>query len=476
VFVGHPCPRARVISVLGGGAVTAALLILIFFTPLGARLFGTVALGPQPTPTDTQTEELSLQVDESAQTRLSIYRIAFEMVRERPLLGFGPDNLMVGIPRFRSEHEASEVQQSQPTSAHSWVAHIAASSGLVGLGSFLATIGVALFLTLKRGFRPAAWAGMAMVGAFLGAGLLTINDVSTEWLLWASLGMVAAATAQPAPANAEAPASGARDRPRAPRATTSRRVVAWTFAAIGLALVVFAPSALEASRRAQFALETRLAGRHAQAIDPGLLATRLDPGRAEYWDGLGLAYIGAQRVSEAAAAFEQAVKLEPYSIRMLGQLARAYAALAQRGDRPASDRAREVAERLVGLDPNNERSHQTRALVMQVTGNLPEAVRSIERAFAIAPQSGNAALYVTASQVYLSSGRVDDAIRVARQGTALVSPLPSVDIRVELARALAAKGMQKEAISELDQALLIQPGHRAAQALRAELSSRVPSS
>jgi tetratricopeptide (TPR) repeat protein len=181
-------------------------------------------------------------------------------------------------------------------------------------------------------------------------------------------------------------------------------------------------------------------------------------------------------VTEAAAAFEQAVKLQPYSVRMLGQLARAYAVLAQRGDRTASDRAREVAERLARLDPNNERSHQTRALVMQVTGNLPEAVRSIERAFAIAPQSGNAALYVTASQVYLASGRVDDAIQVARQGTVLVSPLPSVDIRVELARDLSAKGQQKEALAVLDEALLIQPGHRAAQALRTEISSRVPSS
>ena len=477
VFLGHPSPRARAISALGAGLATAALVVLLLFTPLGARFLSTIAVEPQQAAaTETGGDEPNLSLEDSAQTRLALYRIAFEMVRERPLLGFGPDNLAVGVPRFRSEHEPSEVQQSQPTSPHSWLAQVALGSGLLGLGSFLATIGLAFFLTLKRGFLPVAWAAMAMVVAFLGAGILTINDVSTEWLLWASIGTVAAATARPSAPVADAPALRARDRPPVSRPSTSRRVAAWTFALVGIALVVFAPSAHEASRRAQFAQEARLAGRYPQAIDASLLATRYDPGRAEYWDGLALGYIGAQRIAEGAAAFEQATKLAPYSVRLLGQLARAYIVLAQRGDRAAGEKARELADRLAALDPNNERSHETKALVLQISGDLPGALRSVERAFAIAPRSGNAALYVTASQVYLASGRIDDAIQVARQGTVFVAPLPSVDIRVELARALAAKGQPKEAVAELDQALLIQPGHRAATALRAEISSRIPSS
>src|SRR5207302_2716578 len=122
-------------------------------------------------------------------------------------------------------------------------------------------------------FRPVAWAGIAMVAAFLGTGLLTINDISTDWLLWACLGMVAAATAQPTLNAAGATSATARDRPRAPRITVTRRIIAWTCVVAGLATIALAPAALEASRRSQFAQESRLAGRYSQAIDASLNAT-----------------------------------------------------------------------------------------------------------------------------------------------------------------------------------------------------------
>src|SRR5207302_1763066 len=80
--------------------------------------------------------------------------------------------------------------------AHSWVAQVGSASGALGLVSLMAIAVVAIFLAIRGGFRPAAWAGAGMLAAFFGAGLTTVNSVSTEWLLWASLGTVGAATAR----------------------------------------------------------------------------------------------------------------------------------------------------------------------------------------------------------------------------------------------------------------------------------------
>jgi len=105
---------------------------------------------------------------------------------------------------------------------------------------------------------------------------------------------------------------------------------------------------------------------------------------------------------------------------------------------------------------------------MQVTGNLPEAVRSVERALAL-DQMNSPAIFLTAAQVYNASSRPKDAIAVARSAIAVIGPPNTVAIRVELARALAADGQPEAAVKELDAALAIKPNDPAAVQLRAQI-------
>jgi tetratricopeptide (TPR) repeat protein len=106
---------------------------------------------------------------------------------------------------------------------------------------------------------------------------------------------------------------------------------------------------------------------------------------------------------------------------------------------------------------------------MQVTRNLPEAIRSVEKAAALDPTSVNAKLWLTATQIYLDSARPTDATRVARQGIDLLGPSPaSIPVRYELARALVAIGQPRDALAELDFALSIR-AYAPAERLRAEI-------
>src|SRR5438309_875403 len=254
-WVAHPSRRARTLSMGGALAASSALAAVVVFTPLGARVLGTIDISASA---DT-ADEGGPRLEQSADVRLAIYRIAYDMFRERPVLGFGPDNFAVGQPKYRSENEPDEIQQGITTSAHSWVAQVGSASGALGLASLMAIAAVATFLAIRAGFRPVAWAGVGMLAAFLGAGLTTVNSVSTEWLLWASLGTVGAATAR---SRADSQKSSPRRHPGygSPRGRSLPRLAAaLSCAVIGAMLALTASNALAASHAARASQVSRLA-------------------------------------------------------------------------------------------------------------------------------------------------------------------------------------------------------------------------
>lgn len=471
-WAGHPHPRARTISVIGAAVAAAVLGLVLFATPLGTRVLGTIE-GPVAAEGDS-----GLQLEGAADARVALYRIAFEMVRDRPLLGIGPDSFLARLPSYRSPAEPSEVQDNPTTSAHSWVAQVAATSGLVGLTAFLAIAVVAVVLTFRTGFRPDAWAALGMLGAFLGAALTTVNAIATDWLFWAAVGTIAASTSQTSPRSTSAAEStGSRRTRSAATRPFGGAGVAVTYLPIclGLVLALSTVGAVDASRSARASQLFRLQGQAQLAIDAGLRATRADAQRAQYWDTLGLAFISGNRVSEAVSAFERASKLAPYDVRYDGDLARALAVLAQRGDTSSAARAREVVDRVIRTDPNNPLAHQTRAVVMQVTGNFAEALRSSERALTLDQTTtpgypGNRDIYLTGVQVLNSLGRPADAIDLARRAIArLTDELARLPIRIELARTLLATAQPAEALTQVDLVLAARPGDPNAQQLRSQI-------
>jgi len=474
-WAAHPSPRARLISIVAAVSGGAALAVVLLLTPLGARFLSTVE-------TSAAAEGDSVfRLEESADTRVAIYRIAFDMARDRPALGVGPDNFLASLPRYRSDAEPFEIQADPTTSAHGWLAQVTATSGAIGLAAFVAIPAVALVLTFRRGFRAETWGALGMLGAFLGVGLTTVNAIATDWLFWAAAGAVASTTTQemlsgPAVVAGGSATTARRDKSASNRPnTTTRSVIAYTCVVISLALALTTVSAVGASRSSKASQIARLQGQSQLAIDAGLRATRSDALRPQYWETLGLAYVSADRFVDAASGFEHAGKLAPYDVRYDGDFARALAVLGQRGDKTSAARAAEVADRVVRMDPNNPLANQTRAVVMQFIGNLPEALRSSQRAIALDRTNGagyttNPEIYVTGVQVLNALGRSVEAVVLARRGVARVPVnVTSVPIRTELSRSLFTSGQLVEALAEINTALSIRSNDPDAQALRAQI-------
>jgi len=468
VWRAYPNKRARRFTILAGAGAGAVFALVLLFTPLGARLLSTVEISA------AGEGDSGPHLEQSADVRVALYRASIDMVRDRPLFGYGPDNFLAAFPAYRSEDEPFEVQESPNTSAHGWIAQVAATGGLAGLITFIAIAAATSWVTFRNGFRPLAWAALGMLFAFLGAGLTTVNAVSTDWLFWFAAGVVAVATGQP-----WVPASEVVARTSAGRSyveaqngeRTLRRGLGMATVGLGLLLVLTILGPLDASRAARASQVARLQGRAQQSIDLGLRATRADPQRAQYWDTLGLAYVGGDRFKDASSAFDRASALAPYDVRYYGDLARAYVVLIQRGDKTLVSPARDIAERVVRVDPNNPLANQTRAVVMMITNDLPEALKSVERALAL-DKSNNAEIYLTKTQVLSGLGRPADAIASARFGiTRIPNPLNQIQIRIELVRALVANGQLSDALTEVDALLGIQPNQPMAQQLKNQIQA-----
>lgn len=468
VFISHPSRSARMISLAGAAVASVALAVLLVASPLGARLAAT--FDPPP---GAEPDDLLARFEPSFEVRLSLYRIALDMVRERPILGYGPDNFAIGVTQYRSEAEPFEIQNSLATSAHSWVGYVATGSGLVGLASFVGMTALAFVLAVRSDFNPVAITGAVTLAAFLGTGLTTVTDIGSDWIPWATIGMIAGASARPTATTADPSLKGrsTRSRKGSSNVASQFRLAAVAVSlGIGVLLSLTSLNAYGASRATESARQAREQGRVGDAVNFALAATRSDSARAEYWQGLGLAYASGTRWREASAAFDRAVALAPYDVRFLSDLVQTLLVLARDGDAGARARAIELAERAVVTDRNKPQAHQVRAQVMQATGSNAEAVRSIERALALVRDSGGLSLYLLAAQVYLDSGRPTDAVVVARKGVAGVGLTSgSVNLRFELARALLAAGKPLDALAELDVLLGIAPNHAAAQRLRAEI-------
>src|SRR5439155_18729512 len=149
-----------------------------------------------------------------------------------------------------------------------------------------------------------------------------------------------------------------------------------------------------------------------------------------YWHCLGLAYVAVARWSDASNAFERASKIAPYEAQHIGDYARAQLVLARAGDAKARTTALALADQVIRVDPNRPDAQLTRAVVMQVFGNLPEANRAVDRAFVLNPESTDLKLYITATQVKIDLGRAAEEVDVARRGIKIFGrSSSSIDLR-----------------------------------------------
>lgn len=433
----------RGVVIAGACASVLALVAVLALTPLGARLVSTFG-----------GSELA--------DRALLYRALASASIERPLLGWGPDNVAVAYVAHRPVEAEQVAHASLHNNAHSWPIQALVTTGVPGL-ALLALLAAAAVAVLWRVRGHASGAGMpllAVLAAYTLSSLTTVGSPAADWIPWLAFGGAAAL-------------GGTAVAPKHPGPFRGRRL---RTAAVLVVLVV-AAAAMQ-SRSTLFANEQQLTARLATpgsldlAVAAGRSATVTDPGRALGWDAYGKALYAASRYRDAGDAFAEAATRAPHDATNWLNLARARLQQAVVGGdltRGGTAAALEAARRAVQVDPNAADSQAGLADVEARVGDPHAALDLILRAYAL--YSGDPAYETIA---VLAAGRATDLDLVRRRIGEMVAIRDGARLRVALAQAWVPTGDQATVRLHALRALELDPGNQQARTLAGIVAPAAP--
>jgi tetratricopeptide (TPR) repeat protein len=412
---------------------------------------------------------LSTRQQGSPAARIAIWRSALQLIRERPLLGYGPEALVLVFPRvFPPELVYYQGRQFFVDRAHNWVLDWAVSTGFVGLLAYLLVLivwavlaGQALQRAKHRRHRLLLVGAVAAVGANLTNNLLSFDVTPTAMASWMLMGLVAA---------------GVRGRPNpAPIARLSpwRKAAALVVASlVALSLFFVTGRPLLADVALKRSVDLARAGNKQAAIAVAQQAVRRRPTEPTYRENLSRLYWDqARRVPKPLPWLERAERallaardLRPQDFRLWLAVADFYAAAASdfgANTLPQADAAFAQAARLA---PNH-------AVVYAGWGHIVLEADQPERALPLLQRA--VALDTTDPRAYIALG--DAELALGRREAALAAYRESVRLEPEwstahaaLAGALWLSGRSDEARGALTRAMALDPGDARALALTYE--------
>jgi O-antigen ligase len=353
VFTRRLSPRTIVRAGVVLFAALGIFVVALTGTPLGGRLSETMA-------------------GVGVRDRVLIYESAFRAFRERPIVGWGPDNFGVAYPRYRSIETAVVSGPGQGNnSAHSWPLQAMVTTGIVGTTALGVVLVAGLWILTTRGLpeRPIVAAAL-LVGsvAYWTVGIVSVGMIGVDWVPWVAWGGAAALAAGPGPVVVRQVA-----RPLSAAAIAS----AVLLAGLGMNLLL----ASRAAHTARAAIDKGL------KAPPGVAeeAAARDPGRADYWNELGRTRFSVGDLAGAEAAFESATERAPYQAAYWSNLAIARAGLVSGGTRSAA-LALDAARRATVSDPNDPIPHVAFAEVALALGQNRDALAALVEAIRLYPR------------------------------------------------------------------------------------------
>jgi Flp pilus assembly protein TadD len=340
--------------------------------------------------------------------RLRIYASAVLAFLDRPVLGYGPDSFAVAYPQHRVD--PPPLPNDAQTSAHDWVLQAAVTTGFVGLLALvvlLVAFGRALWIGLPRAPVVGLVVLLALT-AYWAHAFVATGAVAVDWLPWTGFGLVAGLAA-----------------PTRGRVVVQRSLHAFVLVPIVLAMLAGALVGLNAYRANDDAGAARKAlaeGHIDGATRSAEAAVARDPGRAEYWNWLGLARERSGSSVDAADAYAEAARRAPHEPTYWSNLALALARLGPSADANEND-ALSAARKAVEVDPTGWRANEVFAEVALAVGEDDLALRAATRTIVL--EKGHPASEAIAADAakrvsdLREAGRLLDSALAARESAVL---------------------------------------------------------
>jgi len=466
-----------------------ALMVFLFISFAGAVVFFSRG-GGVVDPLQRFRSLLQPGHEESVQQRKYLMLGALEMIRERPLQGFGTGNFKVAYPLFESRAvnpgDYSRVPYHYSEHAHNDYLQMAAERGLPALGAFLLVIAAGLgsgwSALRERRSRAALFPERVPIylkenGVTLGlmGGVIALlihaffnfpfQVVSTAVTFWGFMGVLALGKAQFSLPPVAAQSSSVRipgkivPTTKVPPQNSLNPVYHLVVPVVLLVPVIFlvyeAIKPVGFQRQWRTGLGEEKLGHWTQAREALEKATIFLPEEGQAHFHLASAYRKLGMAQPAQEEYEKALQASPYAAEIYSEAGLFY------GEQGRVDQAMTYAEKGVRLAPNYAQGYYNLGSVYFGQGKAAEARDAFATLLALQPDSaeghnGLSVAYGALNQFQPSLAEAQEALRLN----------PSyVEAHVNLGVSLYKLHRKKEARKALEQALVLSPGNTNIQAM-----------
>jgi tetratricopeptide (TPR) repeat protein len=416
----------------------------------------------------------------SVAARRTIWIAAWDLIRQRPWFGYGPDSLEIVFHRVYPPqlvyYHGRDVFVDR---AHNWMLDHAVTLGIPGLLAWAGTIIGALAYALRRYLRRAPSLPMrerrilaACISgsvAALAGNLISFDVTATAMVTWLLLALGASPRLwDDYPIPAAAPRFG-RGLP-----VVLLSVTGLIWLTVGAAIVQFNVRPLVADGWHHAALRHHAAGETPAAIAAAQRSVAWWPLEPAHHLLLGRVSLHRARTTidleamrQAESAFIRARNLRPLDPDTWVALGDCYGVLGAGGEAGAFPLAHEAYREALSLSPHHARLHVAWGLLYLLEDRSGEALALFYRAHDLDATDGVALRLI--GDMELALGRVVMALEAYRDA-ARWSPEDAL-VHLGLARAYAALGEQTAAWAALGRALELEPEHPAVRATQRHWSA-----
>ncbi len=397
------------------------VFIVLAVLLVGAAVASTLFSAHEATNVAARTSSLARPDKGSVATRLMIWQGAVGAIRERPLLGSGPDTFALAFtPHEPLAYPKAAGSLDVPDNAHNYPLQIAVTLGLPGLLLLYGFFAWALIssgrATLRRSepqeklLYASFW--LAVVGYLLHL-MAGLSIPSLGMLLWLSLGLLLAPLATVT-------------RPVLPRPA----IVA--LAVIGLLLIAVAAAGTFLQTAADYYLALGSSpGLPAGSVEKRERAVALNPYFDQYRIQAGLLYKnaflsmaqqggkGRATLEQKTFAFERAkdslcdvIERNPYDFYPYLELASVYNAAGERLDKRYASKAIEAAGEGIKLAPVEPDLRYEVAKAYAIQGKTEASLETARRLLRLDPR--HVYTYLLLAEIYRREGRLLEARKACR--------------------------------------------------------------
>lgn len=415
--------RGAVVSFLVAVVATAA--VLYFSDKRNLRAYATLALvlflaaalalglssyieGKSP------LASLRIGTGGSIDTRILLWQASIEAIRERPLLGYGPDSFKLVFPSFRPQRWFSAVREvATPDKAHNEPLQTAVGGGLFGLMAYLWVMityfarNVKMVITSKVIRQRVLFAGFfaATLAYFLQL-QSGFSIISVSPLFWLTLGF--------------AESLGISERVETLKISPHRPKRVFLWAGYMAAVILVGSSVLMSLRPLMAevlirrAYVSRNAGLWSETARHLEKAVALNSREDTYYLRLGEAYLAgwksgdSESKEKALAAFLKAWSLNPWNEKVHFYLGDYYRLRGKVDGISWYEKAEDSFQRLTVLDPYNPYAYANLGLVYADAGRYGEAIRAWKKGIKLDPRQTS--LFYNMARAYELQGKYRQAV------------------------------------------------------------------